>query len=271
MYNKEIFKRYLSLYGREFFKNSERPYKKTVRVNCLKITKKGLAERLEKQRFKVSESEIPEGLIIERERKRVGGTVEHLCGYFFVQDLTSMLSARWLSPKPDDKVLDMCAAPGGKTTHLSEIMKNQGFILAVDIDKSKNIAMINNLHRMGTLNVTYINADMTKPLEQEFDKILLDAPCSASGIIRKDKAIKQKLTLEYVRKYSEKQRLLIDSAYQMLKKGGLMVYSTCSVDSLENYENAEYASSIGFKKIDEMQYLPGEKYGMGFYLSKLKK
>ncbi len=274
MFREEIAKRYANLYGRDYLRLCSMPIKKSIRVNTQRTNQKELRERLEKQRFELSESSLKNAFIIERERKPLGGTIEHMLGYFYIQEITSMMPPLWLKPKTTDLVLDMSAAPGGKTTHLSELMRNQGEIIAIDLDKRKNKAMISNLDRMGCTNTTFLNMDSARVAElgMKFDKILLDAPCSCSGIIMKDYKIKQKLTLNFIKKYSQKQKILVKAALSVLKDDGRLVYSTCSVDPLENDGVIDYAQqALGAKLVRKKQFLPDSDGMVGFFVAEMKK
>ncbi|MBR9678849.1 MAG: tRNA methyltransferase, partial [Nanoarchaeota archaeon] len=118
MFRQEIIERYENAFGKKFFNTCFKPIKRSIRVNTLKITPGQLAIRLRKQRFVLKKGFPQNSYVIERERKMLGGTLEYLLGYFYVQELTSLIPPQWLKPEEKDKVLDMCAAPGGKTTHL---------------------------------------------------------------------------------------------------------------------------------------------------------
>lgn len=276
MFRGEIIDRYSSIYGKEFFNACFRPVKRSIRVNTLKIKPAELARRLGKQRFVLKKGFADDSYVVERERKMLGGTLEHLLGYFFIQELTSMLPVQWLRPEESDKVLDMCASPGGKTTHLSQFMDNKGLVVAVDNDKSKNVPMINNLQRMGCRNVVFDNCDATSVIQLRkyktiFDKVLLDAPCSCSGVLYKDSEISYKLSLNFIRHYSIKQKRLVSSAYKLLKTKGRLVYSTCSIDPLENGEVVAYAETLGFRLLRKKQFLPHKDGTPGFFVAEMIK
>jgi NOL1/NOP2/sun family putative RNA methylase len=276
MFRREIIRRYTKIYGKDFFNACFKPLKKSIRVNTLKISVKALKKRMVKQRFVLKEGFVPDSFVVERERKLLGGTLEHLLGYFYVQELTSMVPALWLKPKKTDVVLDMCAAPGGKTTHLSQLMSNQGLVVAVDMDKSKNVSVINNLQRLGCTNVAFYNTDSSRVLnlrkfKLSFDKILLDAPCSCSGITYKDPAITEKLSLGYMGYHAKKQKRLLRVAYGVLKKKGRVVYSTCSIDPLENQGVLDYGEKLGFRILRKQQFLPHEHGTAGFFVAEMIK
>ena len=166
----------------------------------------------------------------------ISSTVENLLGYFYIQGVAEMIVSPILSPDANDFVIDMCAAPGGKTTHLSSIMENKGVIYAFDINKRRLSALKNNISRLGCLNIAVFNLngeEITK-VNDKPDKILLDAPCTGSGIIRKDSLRKTLRTIHDVIFLSEIQKKLLKSAIDSLKEDGTILYTTCSLEPEEN-------------------------------------
>ena len=228
-----------------------KPPKKAIRINTLKMSVSKCLERLKKKGFEFSR--IPwmnYAFFVEKEPTPLAATIEHLAGYFYIQDAASMLPPLELSPKKGDIVLDMTASPGGKTTHLSQIMENKGVILASDIDKRRMKALIYNTTRMGVENMVAIRTDARKIKEfgVTFDKILLDAPCSSDGTIGKNPRLKKELSQNDYLKYPLLQKELIKSAKSVLNPGGSLIYSTCSTAPEENEEVVNYAvENLGFK------------------------
>lgn len=276
MFRQEIIERYTELYGRQYFNSCSTPVKKSIRVNTLKIRPEKLFERMKKQRFVLKQGMFENSFVIERERKMLGGTIEHMLGYYYVQEETSMIPPTWLNPKPGETVLDMSAAPGGKTTHLSELMNNEGIIIAVDSDEKKNASMINNLQRMGCKNVYYDNnnsmsVERMRKYGMEFDKVLIDAPCSGSGIIYKDPTVTYRLSIDYINHYAKKQKLMISTAHKLMKPKARLVYSTCSIDPLENDEVIAHAESTGFRLLRKQQFLPHKNKTAGFFVAEMIK
>jgi NOL1/NOP2/sun family putative RNA methylase len=161
-----------------------------------------------------------------------------------------MAPAIELSPSVIDKVLDMTAAPGGKTTHLAQLMKNKGVIVAVDQDADKMKAMRSNIQRCGVTNTILIRTKAQELVELgiKFDKILLDAPCTGEGTISKNPERKKSLILEEFKKYASIQSELIGVAKELLNPGGILLYSTCSLAPEENELQVEYAvEKLGFE------------------------
>ncbi len=222
----------------------------TIRVNTLKIRKEDLVERLS-QRYKVKELEwYEDGLIIE-DGFSLGNTIEHALGYFYVQEAASMIPPLVLKPRKGDFVLDLCAAPGSKTTQIAQLMKNTGLIIANDVRIDRIKALTTNLQRCGVSNcvVTMMNGNAFRNVNLEFDKVLVDAPCSAEGAIRKNYNVLRMWNLRMIKGLSRLQKKLVETGFMRLKEGGRLVYSTCTLAPEENeevvdfllrkYENAE--------------------------------
>ncbi|WP_027409765.1 RsmF rRNA methyltransferase first C-terminal domain-containing protein [Anoxybacteroides tepidamans] len=166
----------------------------------------------------------------------------HAAGLYYIQEPSAMFVAETLRPKPGEKVLDLCAAPGGKTTQLAAMMENKGFLLANEIHPKRVKALSENIERFGITNALVTNETPEKladRFEGYFDKILVDAPCSGEGMFRKDEEAIQYWSEEHVQQCSVKQRHILDCAYRMLKQGGILVYSTCTFSPEENEQTVE--------------------------------
>lgn len=186
---------------------------------------------------------VAHAYIYNKDEYDLGKSIYHLLGCFYLQEPSAMIPSSFLNPKEDDIVLDMCAAPGGKMVQASFLMNNKGLILANDISKSRLNAVIENVERLGIGNVIIINNDFSKIknlYHNTFSKIILDAPCSGSGMFRKDEKMLKDWSYQKVLKYSALQKELILHAYEMLSIGGEMVYSTCSYSFEEDEEVIEY-------------------------------
>ena len=220
--------------------------RKSLRVNTLKISAKKLLPLLQAQGWMFDQ--VPwcaDGFYVTHHegRRDIGRTHEHEQGYFFVQKSVSMIPSLALDPQPGEKVLDLCAAPGGKTTHLAALMKNTGTLIANEHDAYRINALKINLERCG------VSAVITKKsvfdiTNETFDRILLDAPCSGSGLI-KGETQRTKNTLKvwnprYIKGMGKVQKRMIVHAYGLLKKGGTLVYSTCSLEPEENEEVVDH-------------------------------
>ena len=212
----------------KFTEASLRPMRKSIRVNTIKTSVKEIKERFENL------EQIPwckEGFFINR--KAVGNTKEHFLGYIYIQGAASMIPPVVLEPLPGEIILDMCASPGSKTSQMAAMMKNQGIIIANDnkIDRLKPLTI--NLQRCGVYN-TILTKMEGRWFKHKFDKILLDAPCSGIGTIRKSYKTIGMWNPHTVRKMAGVQRQLIATAFEALKDGGTMVYSTCTLEPDEN-------------------------------------
>jgi len=237
--------------GKEFFREryeklggeiADIQTKPTIRVNTLKITAKELIARLEK--LGVTLERIPftkNGYTIVQSKFSLGAITEYLLGYYYLQDAAAQLPVEILDPKPTDVVLDACAAPGGKTTQLAQHMQNQGTIVAYDLKPHRIPSMLVNLERCGVKNTTMFegNAVLASKLGVQFDKVLLDAPCAGNYLT--EAGWFEKRTLEGIQVSCNIQRRLLYDCVNMLKQGGQLVYSTCSLEPEENEMNIDWA------------------------------
>src|SRR3989338_2264628 len=236
----EFEQRYRQLLGSSYddFLNYSLSYlNKSIRANTLKIAVAELKERLQQQGFNLFH--VPwckEGFWVKGERTDFGNLVEHTLGYFYIQEAASMIPAVVLNPQPGEIVLDMCASPGSKTTQMAAMMENKGIIVANDISGDRMKPLGINLQRMGILNVVENlgRGRRLQRLKMEFDRILVDAPCSGTGAIRKSPETLKIWNPLMVRRLARQQKTLIDTAFSLLKPGGTLVYSTCSVEPEEN-------------------------------------
>jgi len=211
--------------------------RKAIRCNRLKISCKHLKQRLERKNIILKKIDFLDyGFWVIRGEDKIGHTLEYLYGFYYIQNPASMLPPLILAPTPEDVVLDMCAAPGGKTTHLAEIMENKGIIVATDISREKMKALRSHLSRMGVENVIAIRMDVReiRRLRNTFTKVLLDAPCSGEGLIPIDPESIRKRRVGDLYIMASKQVELLKIAYEVVRKGGEIVYSTCSIAPEEN-------------------------------------
>lgn len=237
-YSFDNLKRYNEMFGEklpEFLEANEKENKDSIRVNNLKISRDELYDRLTEKGFVLTNIN-DYGFIVEESNFSISSTEENLLGYFYIQGVSEICVSPILLPNQNDFVVDMCAAPGGKTTHLSAIMNNKGIVYAFDINKRRLSALKNNISRLGCLNVAVFNLngeEITK-LNKSPDKILLDAPCTGSGIMRKDSLRKSIKSTHDVIFLSEIQKKLLRAGIEKLKSGGTILYTTCSLEPEEN-------------------------------------
>ncbi|WP_456367088.1 tRNA (cytosine(49)-C(5))-methyltransferase [Thermococcus sp.] len=239
--NPAFYERYSKLQDTdEFWEFLIKPLRQSIRVNTLKAPLNVVVERL-KEEFELEPIPwVREGFFINVDN--LAKVPEHGLGLIFGQEASSMIPSVVLGPKPDELVLDMAAAPGSKTGQIAQYMKNEGCIIANDPKPSRANVLIANLNRMGVLiaRVTTRDGAYFARFENTFDRVLLDAPCSSVGMIRKRWRFLEEWRLKAVIRYMNIQKRLIRAAYDALKPGGTLVYSTCTIDPLENEEVVDY-------------------------------
>lgn len=227
-----------------FIAACQRPLRRSLRVNTLKISVADFLALVQGYGWQLEP--IPwcaEGFWISRadEDLRLGNAAEHLSGLFYIQEASSMLppSALFAAEAAPSRVLDMAAAPGSKTTQIAALMHNAGGIVANEYSASRVKVLHANISRCGVKNVALTHFDgrvFGAALPESFDAILLDAPCSGEGVVRKDPAAMSNWSPESVTEIAATQRELIDSAFHALAPGGVMVYSTCTLNAQENQQ-----------------------------------
>lgn len=256
----ELLKRWQEIFGdefEEFLESIKRPLKPSIRINTLKGEKEEILEAIKKRKLVLKQ--VPwydRGYFIENiEEENIGNWWEHFAGIIYVQSADSMIPPVVLDPKPGEVILDMCASPGSKTTQIADMMNNKGTIVANDVSVDRIKALTSNIERIGAVNVMVTMMDGTrfgKILPNYFDKVLVDAPCSSEGTIRKSyKAIYNWKPWGY-RKLSNLQRSLLISAYKSVKAGGIIVYSTCTFSPEENEEVVSYLLENYNAKLEEI-------------------
>ncbi|MCP4646950.1 MAG: RsmB/NOP family class I SAM-dependent RNA methyltransferase [bacterium] len=259
-----------------------------IRVNTLKTTKE---EYLNWTKLKLKPTFLENTFqVLELPEKGLGNTIDYATGWMHTQSLSSMLPPHILNPKPGEQVLDICAAPGSKTTQCAALMQNKGVILANDKNKGRISALANNLERLGVINTTTMNQDGARFTSQhKFSKILVDAPCSGLGSNEK---AHEWWDEKYSRNISALQSAILRPAFSHLEEGGTLVYSTCTYSPNENetpvsrlleknpeakLEKVEIPNSepgladfgIEFKKARRIY--PHKFNSEGFFIAKIKK
>lgn len=233
----------------EFFEANEIARPITIRTNTLKTRRRDLAQTLVNRGVNLQPigSWTKVGLQIFDSQVPIGATPEYLAGQYILQAASSFLPVMALDPQENERILDMAAAPGGKTTYISAMMKNTGCVFANDANKARTKSLIANIHRLGCKNTIVCNYDAREfpKVIGGFDRILLDAPCSGTGVIAKDESVKVSRTEKDFMQipHLQKQLLLsaIDSVDANSATGGVIVYSTCSVAVEENESVVDYA------------------------------
>uniref|UniRef100_A0A1E1XGU7 Putative trna and rrna cytosine-c5-methylase nucleolar protein nol1/nop2 n=1 Tax=Amblyomma aureolatum TaxID=187763 RepID=A0A1E1XGU7_9ACAR len=252
-YNEYLMQKFMDLFSPaeliEFLEANEVSRPVTIRANSLKTRRRDLAQALINRGVNLDPvgkwSKV--GLIVYNSQVPVGATPEYLAGHYVLQGAASMLPVMALAPQENERILDMCAAPGGKASHIAAIMKNTGVLFANELHKERCKAIVGNLHRLGVNNTVVCSYDGRKfpEVAKGFDRVLLDAPCSGTGVVSKDPAIKTNKEEKDILRCSQLQKQLILAAIDCTdcsdNKPGYIVYSTCSVMPEENEWVIDYA------------------------------
>ncbi|XP_044760143.1 probable 28S rRNA (cytosine-C(5))-methyltransferase [Coccinella septempunctata] len=252
-YNEFLMERFMQLFSLsellEFLEASEVQRPLTIRTNSLKTRRRDLAQALINRGVNLDPigkwSKV--GLVIYSAQVPIGATPEYLAGHYIIQGASSLLPVMALAPQENERILDMAAAPGGKASHIAAIMKNTGKLFANDINKDRIKAVYGNFHRLGVANSVITTMDGRKypKTMKDFDRVLLDAPCTGTGVVAKDPSVKiSKDEQDIQRCYNLQRQLLlaaIDCVNAKSATGGYIVYSTCSVLPEENEWVIDYA------------------------------
>jgi len=231
LYGKDSADKYL-----EFIDRDPAQY---IRINTAKISKNELANLLE-LKYQIKTQSIPafeKALKIIEGNERIGKTFEHVLGFYYIQSLSSMMPPLLLNPTNEDTVMDLCGAPGSKSTQLAEMMNNRGSLIINEIDNERIKSLVFNLERMNVINASVIHSKgevLSKVYDDHFTKILVDAPCSGLGIIQKKGEVSNWWSLDHVDRLQHLQTRLLVAAIKMAKVGAEIVYSTCTLSIEEN-------------------------------------
>ena len=220
---------------RAFCKSSNSIPPIVIRTNTIKINRKELILQLKSKVKKISETpHAPDGIRSSGLKQSFDNMDLFKKGFFQVQDEAAQLISMLVSPQPGDKILDACAGRGGKTGHLAQIMNNKGLIWAVDQSDQKLDTLKTEMKRLGVTNVKTHKHNWKKNIDKQlFDRILLDAPCSGLGVIRRHPDMKWKKNKQHILQNQEKQELLLKTISKQLKPGGTLVYAVCSLEPEE--------------------------------------
>lgn len=267
---------------------------RSIRCNKIKISPENLKKVLEKKGWKISQpwKEYPEVMIIENELMpgELGRSLEHLLGYYYIQELASMLPIIALQPKPDELILDLCASPGSKTTQIASEMENTGTIIANEPNLDRLRILASNLERCGVANTVITKKDGRsicgdlKKTGIKFDKILIDAPCSGEGTLRSSPKTYLMWNIKTIQNLPPIQSRLFSEAFELLRVGGEIIYSTCTHAPEENegvvsFLLKKFGDKIeiekvslplekvraGIQKFEEEEYLEEVKYSCRIY------
>lgn len=206
-----------------------------LRVNRLKIETETFLQRSPFDLVPIPW--CPEGFYYDHERDRPGKHVYHAAGLYYIQDPSAMAPAEALDPQPGERVLDLCAAPGGKTSQIAAKMQGKGLLVANEISPQRIKALVENLERCGVTNAVVLNERperLTERFAGFFDRILIDAPCSGEGMFRKDPEVCERWSVRATHLCANVQLEILAAAAPMLRPGGVLVYSTCTFNPVEN-------------------------------------
>lgn len=271
-------------YGMEYTKNFLRYINSeqiiSIRVNTLKTDKDTLKKTLEDKGFKVENGSLSAYALKILNPSGLVNTDEFKNGFFTIQQEGSMKTIEILDPKENSKILDLCAAPGTKTSYIGEYVKNNGKIIANDISEDKLPLIKENIDRLGLENIKLISFDASifkKEYEDQFDYVLIDAPCSGLGVMGRKPEIRYNRSMDDIKVLAELQKDILDQAIKYLKKDGVLVYSTCTIGDIENKDNFLFLSSqddlevIAIEGKDYIEYVNYIDKTDGFFISKFKK
>lgn len=250
----------------DFIAACQRPLRKSIRVNTLKISVEAFLSRAKEKGWMLEA--VPwcdNGFWIDADESDVplGNTAEHMAGLFYIQEASSMMPVSALfmdASERFDAVLDMAAAPGSKTTQIAALMNNAGILVANEFSASRVKVLHANIERCGIRNTALSNFDgrvFGGWLPEQFDAVLIDAPCSGEGTIRKDPDAMKNWSKASVLSIADTQKDLIESAFQALKVGGVLVYSTCTLSREENQQvcwhlKNTYGDAVSFERLDNL-------------------
>lgn len=243
------------------------PYK-GIRVNTLKIS---VAEFKKISPFALEQIEWESnGFLIEDEKP--GRSVYHDAGLFYVQEPSAMCAAPLLDVKPGERVLDLCSAPGGKGTQLAQAMRGEGILVLNEKIPDRAKILLQNVERMGIVNAVVTNADpseLSERLEGYFDKVLVDAPCSGEGMLRKEAAAAENWSIANVEMCAARQKKILESAAKLVAPGGMLVYSTCTFSEEEDERNAEWfvKEFPQFELLSQRKIYPHREKGEGHFVA----
>jgi 16S rRNA (cytosine967-C5)-methyltransferase len=251
------------------------PARVYLRANTLKIQPKELVAKLKQAGIETTEVPASEEALVLLKRENIFQNSLFKDGLFEVQDAGSQMISRFLDPKPGEVVIDACAGAGGKSLHLAAIMKNKGKVLSLDVEEWKLDELKKRARRAGAFNIEtkgIKDNSVISSLASHADKVLLDVPCSGSGVLKRNPDAKWKLNTEIIGRTINVQAEILSNYSKMVKPGGTVVYSTCSIFPSENEEQVKrfLDKEPGFELIKEKHLMPSEGTD-GFYMAMLKR
>lgn len=271
---------YGKAYTDKFLKSLNKERNLSIRINKKKTDKNELKKLLKYCGYILEDSKISDLSLIVKNPKGLAETEEFKKGLFTIQSEGSIKVCEILNPKKNSNILDMCAAPGTKTSFLAELCENSSKIIANDISFNKLSKINENIKRLNLKNIEITNFDATllkEDYKEKFDYILCDLPCSGLGVMDRKPEIRYNRTMEDVKNLSKLQKNILDRAFLYLKPGGRLVFSTCTIGNIENKDNFTYLSKkkrLKNIKINEKEYIEYNSFEDetdGFFITKFEK
>lgn len=216
-----------------------KPLPECFRINTLKLSEERIISLLRDRGWQFEKLPwVKTGYkLLNGTEQGLGSSMEHMLGLIYIQGPISMLPVEVLEPAPGKIVLDLCASPGSKSTQIAQLMMNTGILVCNDVSSTRIKPLVANIQRCGVINSIITQSDgryFHRWVKEQFDRVLVDAPCSSLGIVSKDWTAANKYSEKISKRISKLQQSLLISAYECLKPGGLLVYSTCTIHPLEN-------------------------------------
>lgn len=260
----------------EILKSSDSKQRLTIRVNTLKTNAENLVEILAEEGIKADKNPDNHNCLYIDGALNITTSKAYKEGLYTLQNISSMAAVEYLAPMPDERVLDLCAAPGGKSTYIAELMKNKGEVVSFDIYSHKIQLIKNSADRLGItiIDAGVNNAEEFSPeLENSFDRVLADVPCSGIGVIHKKPDIKWQRKEEDIEELAQIQWNILNNAKRYVKRNGVLVYSTCTILREENQDQKErfLKENPDFSLEKEELLLTHKTGGSGFYIAKFKR
>lgn len=275
-----IYQNYGMDYTKNFLRYINSEQVTSIRVNNLKTNKVDLKEKLTESGYKIEDGKISKNALRILNPAGLAESNEFKDGLFTIQQESSMKTIEVLDPKKGAKILDLCAAPGTKTSYIGEYIENDGEIIANDLLEQKLPLIKENIDRLGLKNIELTSFDSTILQDKyvdSFDYVLVDAPCSGLGVMGRKAEIRYNRSIEDIKTLAKLQRDILANAVKYLKVGGKLLYSTCTIGSIENKANFEYLRAMNDLELipidgkDYIEYVNFEDETDGFFISKFKK